>query len=190
MAKGVKQNNVRNIPAPTTFRSPESGTRFAVHNGKYSDKVVRQLCEHLMMGKSLKQICDDPRMPSKRTVVRWLADPRLSDFREMYYYARRVQAELLVDEIFEIADNTENDWKPVFNKDGELTDYKPDNEAIQRSRVRIDTRKWYAAKLVPRIYGDNKHVDMDVTGDLAELLKAAANKDSGLPPPIDGEVDD
>lgn len=142
-----------------------------------------------MLGDSLTKICDDPRMPGRRTVVRWLADPRLAQFREMYYYARRVQAELLVDEIFEIADDTSKDWKPKYNKKGELVDWVPDNEAIQRSRVRIDTRKWYAAKLVPRIYGDNSQVELDVTGDLAELLKAAANRDNGLPPPIDGETD-
>lgn len=127
-------------------------------------------------------------MPGRRTVVRWLADPKLADFREMYYYARRVQAEMLVDEIFEIADDSTKDWKARYDKDGELIDYVPDNEAIQRSRVRIDTRKWFASKMVPRIYGDNKHVDMDVTGDLAELLKAASNQDNGLPKPINGEA--
>jgi hypothetical protein len=51
--------------------------------------------------------------------------------------------------------------------------------------VRIDTRKWYAAKLVPRIYGDLQQIEHGVTGDLAELLKGASNKDSGLPPPIE-----
>ena len=60
----------------------------------------------------------------------------------------------------------------------------PNTEAIQRSRVRIDTRKWFAARLVPRIYGDRKEIDLDVTGDLAELLKKAANQDVGLPKPI------
>lgn len=125
-------------------------------------------------------------MPSKRTVVRWLADPRFADFREMYYFARRVQAEVRIDEIFEIADDTSKDWQFTYDKNGEINGIKADNEAIQRSRVRIDTRKWYAAKLVPRIYGENSHVDMDVTGDLAELLKNAANKNTGLPDPIDG----
>jgi len=142
-----------------------------------------------MLGDSLVKICNDPRMPSRRSVVRWLADPRCVDFREMYYYARRVQAEMLVDEIFDIADDSSKDWKAKLNKDGEVIDYVPDNEAIQRSRVRIDTRKWYAAKMVPRIYGDNSQVELGVTGDLAELLKQATNKDNGLPPPIEGKVE-
>jgi hypothetical protein len=142
-----------------------------------------------MAGASLKAIGEDPRMPSKRTIIRWLADPRLTDFREMYYYARRVAAEVRIDEIFEIADDSSNDWEPVYDKDGVEIGEKPNNEAIQRSRVRIDTRKWYAAKMVPRMYGENSQVELGVTGDLAELLKAASNKDEGLPPPIEGEVE-
>ena len=124
-------------------------------------------------------------MPSLRTVIRWLADPRRIDFREMYYYARRVQAELFVDEIMEISDNAEKDWKPTFNRKGEQNGWTPDNEAIQRSRVRIDTRKWYAGKMVPKLYGDRTQLDLEATGDLAELLKKASNKDDGLPQAIE-----
>ncbi len=140
------------------------------------------------MGKSLKKICENPRVPSWRSVIRWLSHPKLAEFREMYYYARRVAAEIHIDEILEIADNKHDDWKPRYNRDGELIDYVPDNEAIQRSRVRIDTRKWYASKMVPKMYGDKLDVDLNATGDLAELLKQAVNKDKGLPPPIEGET--
>ena len=137
-----------------------------------------------MLQRSLKEICNDPKMPSLQTFVRWLADPNNADLRERYYYARRVAAELYIDEIFTIADDGSNDWKERTDKDGNHIDYVPDNEAIQRSRVRIDTRKWYASKMVPRIYGEHTQVDLDVTGDLAELLKAASNNSKGLPEPI------
>ena len=175
------------IPAPTAFRSPDSGTTFRVHNGKYTDAIARKICEQLMLKKPLRQICEQNSMPSLPTVIRWLADPRLAEFREMYYYARRVAAELYVDEIFEIADDGSNDWKPRYDKEGNLIDHVPDNEAIQRSRVRIDTRKWYASKMVPRIYGDKVDVQLDATGDLAELLRSASNKTAGLPEPIEHE---
>ncbi len=32
------------------------------------------------------------------------------------------------------------------------------SENIQRSRVRIDTRKWLLSKMLPRIYGDKSEV--------------------------------
>jgi len=181
MAKPLR---TRQIPAPLTFRSPE-GTRFRVQSGTYTDAIARKICERLMNCETLKAISADPRMPSKASIIRWLADPRLTEFREMYYYARRVAAEIHVDEIFEIADDGSHDWKPRYDKDGELIDYVPDQEAIQRSRVRIDTRKWYASKMVPRIYGDKVDVALDATGDLAELLAKASNNDNGLPTPID-----
>ena len=178
------------IPPPTTFRSPDTNSRARFHvNSRYDERKARAICERLMMGDSLAKICEDPRMPGKRTVFRWLADPRMVDFREMYYFSRRVAVEALVDEIIEIADNPAGDWEYTYDKNGQINGIKPNNEAIQRSRVRIDTRKWLAAKLVPRIYGDNTQVELGVTGDLAELLKQASNQNAGLPPPIEGELD-
>ena len=175
------------IPAPS-FRTG-SGTKVRVRaNSKFSEKIARKICERLMMKESLTEICKDPRMPSMATVARWLADPKLVEFREMYYYSRRIQAELRIDEIFEIADDNTGDWQEQTDKDGNFIKYVPNNEAIQRSRVRIDTRKWYASKMVPRLYGERLDIEHDVTGDLAELLKSATNKDKGLPKPINGEA--
>jgi hypothetical protein len=169
-----------------TFRAPDRDTQIRIHgNSTYTPELANYICEQIMLKKALTKICEDPRMPNLHTVVRWLADPKRIDFREQYYYARRVAAELYVDEIFTIADDSSNDWKPKFNDKGDLVDYVPDNEAIQRSRVRIDARKWYASKMVPRIYGDKVDVDLNATGDLAEMLKRATNNDAGLPKPIE-----
>lgn len=174
------------IPAPTTFASPDDDDIKIRVNvcTRYTARTARTICKRIMMKESLKQICSDPRMPAMRTVMDWLADPRMAEFREMYYYARRIQAEMYIDEIFEIADDTSKDWKAVKNKDGDVVDWKPDNEAIQRSRVRIDTRKWFAGQMVPRIYGKRVDVSHDITGDLKELLEQASNKDAGLPKPV------
>jgi len=150
----------------------------------YTPKLGRRICEYLMMKKSLVDICKMDGMPTDRTVIRWLSNPKMTAFRDEYYHARRVQAEIYVDEIFTIADASADDWIPSINKHGEQNGWKPDNEAIQRSRLRVDTRKWYAGKLIPRIYGEHSTVDLDVTGDLAELLKISANKDKGLPKPV------
>jgi hypothetical protein len=158
------------------------------HKWTYTDAIARKICERIMLKETLERICSDPRMPSLKTVARWLAHPSFADFREMYYYARRVQAELLVDEIIDIADEKENDWKPTFNRNGEQNGWKPDNEAIQRSRVRIDTRKWFAVKMVPKLYGDHVEVNHGISGDLAELIKSASNQHTGLPEPIDGKA--
>lgn len=154
----------------------------------YTDELARKICLLIMEGKTLRAICDDPRMPNKTTITRWLAEPKFEAFREMYYYARRVYAELLMDEVIEIADDTSQDWMQTYDKKGEPNGWKPDNEAIQRSRVRIDSRKWLAAKLIPRIYGEKLDIEHGVTSELADLIRDASNNDSGLPPPIEGKA--
>ena len=169
---------------PATAFDTGEGTRVRLkaHNARYTEAMGVSICRALLQMKTLRQIGADPRYPSMTTITRWLADPRLAAFREMYYHARRVQAELRVDEIFEIADDSSRDYKTVTKADG-TEELQPDLEHIQRSRIRIDTRKWYAARLIPRIYGQNAHVDHEIVGDLAELMKQAVNRDDGLPKP-------
>ena len=71
------------------------------------------------------------------------------EFSEQYARAREAQAEIRADEIVDIADDDSNDF--TADKDG-----KPvaNSEHIQRSRLRVDARKWIAAKLLPKRYGD------------------------------------
>ncbi len=86
--------------------------------------------------------------------------------------------------MYAIADDTKDDWIETYNKKGEQNGWKPNAEAIGRSRIKIDLRKWHVAKLIPRIYGEKVDVTHEVTGDLAAILKSASNKDSGLPAPV------
>ena len=171
----------KGVPAPLTFYDPDTNANYRFPSRKYNAGIAMKLCAELMKKRSLASVCKDPGMPSTATVCAWLANPKFEEFQREYYKARRVAAELYIDEIFEIADDTEHDWKPTFNKAGDIKGWKPDNEAIQRSRVKIDIRKWYASKMIPRMYGENMDITHGVTGDLAELLKAASNKDAGLP---------
>ena len=94
----------------------------------------------------LTKICNTETMPDVATVYRWLiAD---SAFRDLYARAREDQADTLFDEIIEISDDGSND---TYTKDGvEL----PNQDVIARSRLRVDARKWAAAKLRPHKYGE------------------------------------
>jgi hypothetical protein len=90
-----------------------------------------------------------------RKFYRWLDEN--GDFRDQYARAREEQADKLFREIIEIADDKSGDC--ITTSDG-----KPivDHENIQRSRLRVDARKWAAAKLAPKKYGDR--VENDVKG--------------------------
>lgn len=141
----------------------------------FSEATADAICAGLADGRSLRKICLDEGMPSQTTVFRWLADERYATFREQYVRAREAQADALFDECLDIADDGSNDYM------GEDDTYNGD--AVARSRLRIDTRKWMAGKLRPKVYGDklelnNNHGLQDSLGD---LLKAIDGRSKGLP---------
>lgn len=83
------------------------------------------------------------------------------EYQKLYARACEYRHDLLFDDILDIADERSNDWKR--NKDGELI---PDNEAIQRSKLRVDARKWALAKMNPKKYGDKIEVDQNNSGEI------------------------
>ena len=163
-------------PKPGARRGPGRPTR-------YTPKVAADICTRLAEGESLRAICRDGAMPALRTVMGWLFDGEHEEFSQQYASAREVQAEVWADEIVSIADDSSSDV--TTDKDGkEIVNH----EHIQRSRLRVDTRKWVASKLLPKRYGDKiQHTgegggpirtEVDLTGIptdvLRELRKLAA----------------
>jgi hypothetical protein len=97
-------------------------------------------------------------MPCAATVFTWL---RIHpEFLEQYTRAKEESADALVEEMLDISDEASNDWMEVHDK--ENVGYRLNGEAINRSRLRVDTRKWIAAKLKPKKYGDKTQTE--VTG--------------------------
>lgn len=117
---------------------------------EFSQRVADVICNRLADGESLRTICADDAMPHRATVFRWLAADEA--FRDQYAAAREAQAETLFEEMLEIADDSSGDVKLV-GKDGEEREVC-DGEFVQRSKLRVDTRKWMASKLAPKKYGD------------------------------------
>jgi hypothetical protein len=119
----------------------------------YTTELAEAICGRLTEGESLRKICADEGMPNKSTVLRWLANAAHAAFRDQYARARELQADLLADEIIEIADDDSEDIKLVASKDGGPPVEIVNHENIQRSRLRVDARKWTAARLAPKRYG-------------------------------------
>ena len=78
----------------------------------------------------------------------WLDGSR-PEFSEQYARAREAQADKLAEEALQIADDGRSDT--YVDGDGNV---KTDTEVIQRSKLRVDTRKWLASKMAPKKYGD------------------------------------
>lgn len=67
-----------------------------------------------------------------------------------------LRCERMAEEIQEISDDGSNDW---MEREGITV---ADHEHIQRSKLRVDSRKWLLSKMMPKKYGDR--VSAEVTG--------------------------
>ncbi len=98
-------------------------------------------------------------MPAKASVFRWLANPENQSFRDQYARAREVQAETMAEELLEIADDARNDWMEAHA--GEDAGWRANGENVQRSRLRVDARKWLMSKMAPKKYSERTTVAGD-----------------------------
>lgn len=115
----------------------------------WTPEIEEEILGRIMLGESVAKICGPDRddwTPSERTFYsRLLSD---DEFSQRYARAREMQAETLAGQILDIADDASGDW--IDGENGP----RPNPENTQRSRLRVDARKWMAAKLAPKKYGD------------------------------------
>lgn len=138
----------------------------------YTIELAHEICKVVATtSKGIKALCrDNPTWPNPDTIFSWII--QLKEFSDQYARAKRIQIEVMIDEVLEIADDTSSD---TVISEGKTT---TDHEHINRSKLRIDTRKWLASKLCPRLYGDkDEHVNLkfptDIT-DSSSLIKMSS----------------
>ena len=127
---------------------------------KFTADLADEVCRRMADSESLRSICRDDHMPSASTVRGWAVDD-VEGFAERYARARGMHADALFDEALAIADNVTDDW--TEDKDGKKVF---DHQHVQRSRLRVDTRKWAAGKLAPKRYDTT---DRPITFDLPDI---------------------
>lgn len=98
---------------------------------KYTPELVDNICQRIALGESLNKICSDDDMPNMSSIFKWLGEHE--DFSKKYARAKEEQGELMADQIIALADNCED---------------------VNKARLQIDARKWVAAKLKPKKYGE------------------------------------
>ncbi|SLN31941.1 hypothetical protein [Oceanibacterium hippocampi] len=141
-------------------------------SGRYNGRLALEICARLADGISLRRIAADPAMPARSTIWRWLAEK--PEFAAAYRRARAADAERLADEILEIADDGGDDYV-LGAKGGAL----PNTEHLQRSKLRIDTRKWLIARRsadATQAQGDANDDDRGGAGDAGVTLYLPDNE--------------
>lgn len=143
----------------------------------FTQEVADAILDAIADGRSLRSICADDDMPATSTVCKWLT--QFPAFAEQYARAREAQADALFDEVLEIADNGRNDW--MLRHGDEDAGWVANGEHLQRSRLRVDARKWMAGKLAPKKYGEkitNEHTGPDGGPVVTEVRRVLVRPDT------------
>lgn len=160
----------------------------------YTPELGDLICALIAEGKSLRQITSLDNMPAVSTIMLWVmkgyrGDETYKAFSEQYTHAREAQAEVYANEIIDIADDDSLDRMFIEDKDGNVK-AALNSEFVQRSKIKIDARKWTASKLLPKKYGDKLDLqhsgtietttDAQIESRLSHLLgKAGATSPAG-----------
>jgi hypothetical protein len=106
---------------------------------------LRKACERIKMGRDVfDSICDED-----------------EKFEIQYTRAREKRADLIFEEILQIADSQGEDMgiNPITGEE------QINHNVIQRNRLQIDARKWMLGKMQPKKYSDK----LDITTDGEKL---------------------
>lgn len=143
----------------------------------FSQEIADHICYRIATEcVSMKTICQDEGVPSDVTIWGWLADNPA--FFSAYTRAKELQQFVAIDETNDIADDGRNDWVKRQHFAGDDESWQVNGEAIARSKLRIENRRWIAARLQMKYFGDRQTVDQKISaGDgLQELLEAVNGK--------------
>jgi hypothetical protein len=137
----------------------------------YTDEIAHEICETIAhSNRGIDYLCSKHKSwPDPKTVMRWLSQQET--FRQRYADARARQADFIFDECLEIADDVSGDGERGDN--GKETQHA--TEQVARSKLRVDTRKWIAARLAPKKYGEQIAVEHGAADSLLNALKAMAD---------------
>lgn len=153
LPKGQRKKDQPKTPKAPCIRvplasGPGAPTAYTEHLGTY-------ICECLIHGMSLVDICKMDQMPSVKCVLTWVW--KIPEFGKMYREARKTQAEHGALEIRDLAD--EKPWTYVDQGGQEHID--PAWNTWQANRIKA--RTWIASKLLPKVYGERLAVDGNQT---------------------------
>lgn len=133
----------------------------------YTPEIATVICERLADGESLRSICRPARMPAERTVRRWALSNQ-DGFAAQYARAREIGYHCMAEEVISIADDGSNDT--VVDENGNR---RTNFDVVQRSRLRVDARRWFLSKCLPKIYGDKSQIEHSGGMTLLELVQAS-----------------
>lgn len=135
----------------------------------YTAEIGAELYRRLSNGETLTAICrGTPGFPSDPAVRSWALDPS-HPFSTLYTRARELGYHKMADDLCDIADDGSNDWIERETRNGTITVI--DKEVVDRSKLRVETRKWLLSKALPKVYGDKQEIKHSGDDAFVQMLK-------------------
>ena len=128
-------------------------------------ELAREICDQMALGRSMNSICRELDIDVS-CVRRWSMED-VDGCRAMFAEARQLQVHYWVDSIMDLCDDVRMDVDVILEKDendeytGEY-EIRINHDHISRVKLKIDSMKWIAGKIAPKIYGDK--VALEVAG--------------------------
>lgn len=133
---------------------------------KYTPELAEIICKIVATNPlGLPRLCamfDEMPNPDTIRVWRW----EKAEFSAKYAEAKRFQAELMAESIDEVYESLGAHY--YHDKDGAL---RVDSGLVAHARLMIDSKKWMASKLAPKIYGDKMQSETTVVVKHEDALK-------------------
>ena len=140
----------------------------------YSEELANRICEVVATNPNgLPTLCKKfDFMPDPDTIRVWRWTKPL--FSAKYTLAKQHQAELMAESSEDVIEELAS--YEFVDKEGAT---RLDSGMVAKARLLIDTRKWHASKLAPKIYGD-KATDVITADNTTEVAEKVAKiiKDS------------
>lgn len=133
----------------------------------YSRELADKVLKRIAGGETLSDICRSEGMPSRDTVQQWVID-NTNGFSGSYARAREIGFDVMAEECIRIADDQTRDV--IVDENGIE---RVNSEVVQRSKLKIDTRKWLLAKLAANKYGEKQIHQHEGNVGLTALVNAA-----------------
>lgn len=132
---------------------------------KYTEELADRICEIVATNPcGLPTLCKQfAELPTAETIRVWRWEKPL--FSAKYAEAKRFQAEIMAEGCEDVTNNLLE-----YSYEDECGVKRVDSGMVAHARLVIDTRKWTASKLAPKIYGDKQIIEQTTSEN--ESLKA------------------
>lgn len=131
---------------------------YVVYDEATKNAMVDSLLVQIEAGKSMREVCRMDGMPDHTTVIRWMRDD--ASLATRYARARMAQADVLFDRMEAVEEA--------------VSAGTMDSHA---ARVVLDSMRWRASKLAPKVYGDRLDVSVsDARISITGALQAAQSR--------------